>query len=317
MFVLGCKVNDLLNDFIFVQRMRRQRKREAKKKAAESLEQLVHPNTRAFHTLHDRSCDSRRQAFMASRQSGDHKSHQAKPTPKPLVLLDGQKLMSASEQSIRFERNTVTGDNMSSTGSIDDAASSVAQTTDIGHHAGILMHARHSRNMSQTPYDPTKFRESRMGAAAVLHSYFHDSETASEGIDEGIDTMPASEIRGESRDTGIKTDERTKDEKAAKAEKEKDDAELEQRKASKASLHSDEGKPKSRKPSRKFRSPVAQNLQFERTKLTRKVQIGEEDELWLHGFPLSEIDRLTFKSGEERVESGALTQSLSDIYGKE
>lgn len=258
----------------------------------------MNPNHRAFHVLHDRNCDAKSQAFSGTRH--DRRTPLAKSTAKPLVLLDGQKLGNESEVSIRLDKNTLTGDNMSSTGSID-TASSVTQTTDILHHAGFLTQLRQSRQTSHTPYDPTKFRESRMGTVAVLHDYFHNSETASEGIDEGIDTMPASTDKVESRED--ETDQR----KGWLSEPRK------------GSVNSEEGKTKSRKPaSRKSRSPLAQSLQFERTKLTRKITVGEEDELFLHGYPLSEIDRLTFKSGDEQLTgSNLLSDSLSDMNSKD
>nr|XP_054761982.1 uncharacterized protein LOC129268456 isoform X1 [Lytechinus pictus]XP_054761983.1 uncharacterized protein LOC129268456 isoform X1 [Lytechinus pictus] len=296
------------------ERMRRQKKREAKKAAIDSLEKLVHPNPRALSILHDRNCDARNQAFVGTRQ--DRRFPLAKSPAKPLLTLDGQKLANESEVSIRLDKNTLTGDNMSSAGSMEDTASSIAQTTDIVHHAGLL---RQIRNTSQTPYDPTKFRESRMGTVALLHDYFHNSETASEGIDEGIGTMPPSTNKLDSRENESKA--KNKDAEAQKEEPESDNPRrsISESGPRKSSVNSDEGKSKSRKPvSRRFRSPVAQNVQFERTKLTRKIQVGEEDELFLHGYPLSEIDRLTFKSGDEQVMgSNLLSDSLSDLNSKD
>ncbi|XP_071491280.1 uncharacterized protein [Diadema antillarum] len=295
---------------IEAEKLRRQRKRDAKKAAAESLQRLVHPTPRAYHALHDKTCDARSQGPGSTR----HSTSTSKRGTKPLLLLDGQKvLVDGSESSLPMERTTL--DNVSSVGSIEDAASSVAQTTDIGHHAPVLPRPGRSTTSHSSSYDPAKFRESRMGTAALLHSYFHESDATSEDVDddEGIGTLPASEMRTDTMEGARPTEEGDKDEEDAGVGTEDHSI---GRRSSSISMTDESGKQRSRRPVQKVKTPLAQNLQFERTKLTRKVKIGEDEELWLHGFPLSEIDRLTFKSTDDRSELNPLTQSLSSIYSK-
>ncbi|PIK41380.1 hypothetical protein BSL78_21767 [Apostichopus japonicus] len=140
----------------------------------------------------------------------------------------------------------------------------------------------------------SSFEVSRVGTAALLYDYLSvdGGDTDKEEYSKPSQLLISSDIQ---------TDRREKNEDIVCDSTLSNDV--------KASL-----KEPSILPVSHVRTPDSRKVRWEKTKVSRKVTVFDDDELKLYGVPLSEIDKLTQKS--ESLDLGDLSQIQAAINGR-
>ncbi|XP_022083794.1 uncharacterized protein LOC110975537 isoform X2 [Acanthaster planci] len=251
----------------------------------ESIERLVHPVLRQYHDVHDKNCDARMQEFDVPKSSrrpktkGDERKSE-NFIPKPQLFLDGRRL------SVSSDKNFETASTMSSM-----ADSSIARTTDLASHSLPLHSAFSHKQRAPSPprvHDPEKFRESRVGAAAVLHDFFNDVKADASSDTSSVKQAehPRDAVLGDNR----------------------------QSQARNSSIQDSHARSPARLAKKTASDPRLSR--WEKARIMRKITLQEEEELKINGISLSEIDRLTFKGEDEQIQDLRMMTKISsqDLY---
>lgn len=183
----------------------------------------------------------------------------------------------------------------SSVSSIGDV-SNATQATDFTRHIGTAATMTPYRGILQSPLKMAshQFEVSRVGTAALLYDYLSvDGDAA----DKEEYSKPSQLLIN----CDIQTDRRETNEDIVC------DSTLSNN--VKASLNEPSILPVSH-----VRTPDSRKVRWEKTKVSRKVTVFDDDELKLYGVPLSEIDKLTQKS--ESLDLGDLSQIQAAINGR-
>lgn len=202
-------------------------------------------------------------------------------------LQDG-KVLTDTYETLRKGLNEAT----SSVSSIGD----VSNASDMTRHIGTAATMTPYRGILQSPnkMGSHQFEVSRVGTAAVLYDYLSvdGGDTDKEEYSKPSQLLISSDIQ---------TDRREKNEDIVCDSTLTNDV--------KASL-----KEPSILPVSHVRTPDSRKVRWEKTKVSRKVTVFDDDELKLYGVPLSEIDKLTQKS--ESLDLGDLSQIQAAINGR-
>ncbi|XP_071831732.1 uncharacterized protein [Apostichopus japonicus] len=254
---------------------------EEKKTDPIAFDRITHRTPKSFYKEHNKNCSSKQVALPSSRPV-------VMKTCKQSGQLQDGKVLTDTYETLRKGLNEAT----SSVSSIGD----VSNASDMTRHIGTAATMTPYRGILQSPnkMGSHQFEVSRVGTAAVLYDYLSvdGGDTDKEEYSKPSQLLISSDIQ---------TDRREKNEDIVCDSTLTNDV--------KASL-----KEPSILPVSHVRTPDSRKVRWEKTKVSRKVTVFDDDELKLYGVPLSEIDKLTQKS--ESLDLGDLSQIQAAINGR-
>ncbi|KAJ8023586.1 hypothetical protein HOLleu_36065 [Holothuria leucospilota] len=270
---------------------------EEKKTDPVAFGRITHPTPKSFYKEHYKNCSSSKQIAGPLPPKVDPKSVdliKLSSQPKhPVTGQDGRHV----DVGFSFQRGI--NESTSSVSSMDEI-STATQTTDITKHVIPVPSVTPHQGVFGYPskFGSRQFEGSRVGTAALLYDYLSaDSDTDRE---ESVRRAP--QIMTEMKD---KEDTKVDELSGTNQGPGKGDT-----------LSITDVKSNLREPTRpasQLRTPDFRKVHWDKTKVSRKVTVFDDDELKLYGVPLSEIDKLTQKS--ESVDLQDLSQIQAAIGG--